>query len=56
MLLEVKTAVVYGAGGHIGRAVARASARDGVRLPVQRRPPELAARRVDFGAHYSTKK
>jgi 3-oxoacyl-[acyl-carrier protein] reductase len=32
MLLKDKTAVVYGAGGHIGSAVARAFARDGARV------------------------
>ena len=32
MLLEGKTAVVYGASGSIWRAVSRAFARDGVRL------------------------
>ena len=32
MLLEGKTAVVYGAGGSIGRAVAKAFAQDGARL------------------------
>ena len=32
MLLKDKIAVVYGAGGHIGGAVARAFAADGARL------------------------
>src|SRR5947207_5483842 len=32
MLLTNKTAVIYGAAGHIGSAVARAFARDGARL------------------------
>ena len=32
MLLEDKTAVIYGAGGAIGGAVARAFAREGARL------------------------
>ncbi len=32
MLLKDKNAVIYGAGGHIGGAVARAFARDGARL------------------------
>src|SRR5690242_3206795 len=32
MLLEGKNAVVYGAGGHIGSAVARAFARDGAKV------------------------
>ena len=32
MLLENKTAVIYGAGGAIGGAVARAFAREGARL------------------------
>ncbi len=32
MLLKDKNAVVYGAGGHIGRAVAQAFARDGVKV------------------------
>jgi len=31
MLLEGRNAVIYGAGGHIGRTVARAFARDGAR-------------------------
>ena len=32
MLLSDKTAVIHGAGGHIGSAVARAFARDGAKL------------------------
>ena len=32
MLLENKNAVIYGAGGHIGGAVARAFAREGARV------------------------
>ena len=32
MLLENKTAVIYGAGGAIGGAVARAFAREGARI------------------------
>jgi 3-oxoacyl-[acyl-carrier protein] reductase len=32
MLLEQKTAVIYGAGGAIGGAVARAFAREGARV------------------------
>ncbi len=32
MLLKDKNAVIYGAGGHIGRAVARAFARDGAHV------------------------
>ncbi len=32
MLLEGKNAIIYGAGGHIGSAVARAFARDGARV------------------------
>jgi NADP-dependent 3-hydroxy acid dehydrogenase YdfG len=32
MLLEHKTAVIYGAGGAVGGAVARAFAREGARL------------------------
>jgi NAD(P)-dependent dehydrogenase (short-subunit alcohol dehydrogenase family) len=33
MLLENKNAVIYGGGGAIGGAVARAFAREGMRLP-----------------------
>lgn len=32
MLLEGKTAVIYGGGGNIGSAVARAFAREGARV------------------------
>jgi NAD(P)-dependent dehydrogenase (short-subunit alcohol dehydrogenase family) len=41
MLLEQKTAVIYGAGGAIGGAVARAFAREGARvyLAGRTRPP-----------------
>src|SRR5579863_7097866 len=41
MLLEQKTAVIYGAGGAIGSAVARAFAREGARvfLAGRARPP-----------------
>lgn len=37
MLLEDKNAVIYGGGGTIGRAVARAFAREGARLFLARR-------------------
>lgn len=50
MLLEGKTAVLYGAGGHIGGAVARAFAREGAHLfLVGRRmaPLERLAREID---------
>ncbi len=39
MLLEDKTAVIYGAGGAIGAAVARAFAREGARLFLTGRDP-----------------
>jgi NAD(P)-dependent dehydrogenase (short-subunit alcohol dehydrogenase family) len=39
MLLENKTAVIYGAGGAIGAAVARAFAREGARLFLTGRDP-----------------
>jgi len=32
MLLEKRNAVIYGAGGAVGRAVARAFAREGARV------------------------
>ncbi len=42
MLLESKVAVVYGAGGAVGRAVARAFARQGARLfPSGRSPAKV---------------
>jgi 3-oxoacyl-[acyl-carrier protein] reductase len=40
MLLEDKTAVIYGGGGAIGGAVARAFARDGARVHLAGRTPE----------------
>src|SRR5262245_32598467 len=40
MLLENKNAVIYGAGGAIGGAVARAFAREGARLFLVGRTPE----------------
>ncbi len=49
MLLEQKTAVIYGAGGAIGSAVARAFAREGARvfLAGRTRPPlEALAREI----------
>src|SRR4029434_1702027 len=49
MLLENKIAVIYGAGGAIGGAVARAFAREGARLfPAGRHgaPVEVAAKEV----------
>jgi NAD(P)-dependent dehydrogenase (short-subunit alcohol dehydrogenase family) len=42
MLLENKTAVIYGAGGAIGAAVARAFAREGARLFLTGRDPAKA--------------
>ena len=52
MLLESKNAIVYGAAGAIGGAVARAFARDGARVFLAGRTPatleEVAA---DIGAH-----
>jgi 3-oxoacyl-[acyl-carrier protein] reductase len=39
MLLKDKNAVVYGAGGHIGRTVARAFARDGANVFLTGRTP-----------------
>ena len=50
MLLEQKTAVIYGAGGAIGSAVARAFAREGARvyLAGRTRPPlEALAREIE---------
>src|SRR5262245_21940412 len=38
MMLKNKVAVIYGAGGAIGGAVARAFAREGARLFLTRRP------------------
>src|SRR5260221_12978007 len=49
MLLEQKTAVIYGAGGAIGSAVARAFAREGARVYLAGRtrpPPGARARRI----------
>jgi NADP-dependent 3-hydroxy acid dehydrogenase YdfG len=49
MLLENKIAVIYGAGGAIGGAVARAFAREGARLFLTGRhlaPVEIAAKEV----------
>src|SRR3984893_1699425 len=46
MLLEGKTAVIYGGGGAIGRAVARAFAREGSRVFLAGRTPE----RLEGGA------
>ncbi len=44
MLLKDKNAVIYGAGGHIGSAVARAFARDGARVLLAGRTlPKLEA-------------
>ena len=40
MLLEDKTAVIYGGGGAIGGAVARAFAREGARVHLAGRTPE----------------
>ena len=47
MMLEDKVAVVYGAGGAIGGAVARTFAREGARVFVtgRRRAPVAQARR-----------
>jgi 3-oxoacyl-[acyl-carrier protein] reductase len=39
MLLENKNAVIYGAGGLIGSAVARAFAREGARVLLAGRTP-----------------
>jgi NADP-dependent 3-hydroxy acid dehydrogenase YdfG len=49
MLLENKTAVIYGAGGAIGGAVARAFASEGAKLFLtgrQREPVEVVAKEV----------
>jgi len=39
MLLEQKNAVIYGAGGPVGGAVARAFAREGARVFLASRTP-----------------
>jgi 3-oxoacyl-[acyl-carrier protein] reductase len=44
VLLEGKNAVIYGAGGSIGSAVARAFAREGARVYLAGRTPESLAR------------
>ena len=49
MLLENKNAVIYGAGGAVGGAVARAFAREGARLFLvgrRRAPVEAVAREI----------
>ena len=49
MLLEDKVAVIYGAGGAIGGAIARAFARDGARLFLtgrRRAPVEAVAKDI----------
>ncbi len=49
MLLESKDAVIYGAGGAIGGAVARASSRDGARVFLAGRTlakPDAVAREI----------
>ncbi len=49
MLLEDKVAVIYGAGGAIGGAIARAFARDGARLFLtgrRRAPVEAVAKEI----------
>src|SRR5687767_3189435 len=51
MLLQDKTAVIYGAGGAIGGAVARAFAREGARLfLIGRDPAKLDAVADEIGA------
>jgi NAD(P)-dependent dehydrogenase (short-subunit alcohol dehydrogenase family) len=51
MMLEDKVAVIYGAGGAIGGAVARAFAREGARLFLTgRRPAPVQAVAADIGA------
>ncbi len=57
MLLENKNAVIYGAGGAIGGAVARAFARDGARVflaPIrpERAPPMSSLSRSDLGRRH----
>jgi NAD(P)-dependent dehydrogenase (short-subunit alcohol dehydrogenase family) len=47
MLLENKNAVVYGGGGSVGGAVARAFAREGARVFLGRSAPNI--RRGAFG-------
>ena len=49
MLLEDKNAIIYGAGGAIGGAVARAFAREGARVFLTGR--NLASVEVVFGLH-----
>lgn len=44
MLLDGKNAVIYGAGGSIGSAVASAFAREGARVYLAGRTPESLAR------------
>ncbi len=54
MLLENKTAVVYGGGGSIGRAIAKGFAAEGARcVLVGRTPPEAEVRRIADGRIFS---
>lgn len=55
MLLEGKQAVIYGAGGSIGGAVARALAREGADLHLTgRRSGPLAALAAEIRTHGGT--
>src|SRR5262245_14081112 len=57
MMLENKVAVIYGAGGGIGGAVARAFAREGARLFLSGRrlaPVEVVAREIVTGGGVAT--
>jgi NAD(P)-dependent dehydrogenase (short-subunit alcohol dehydrogenase family) len=56
MLLENKTAVIYGAGGAIGGAVARAFAREGARVFLtgrQRTPVEAVANEINLAGGFA---
>ncbi|RZS84623.1 SDR family oxidoreductase [Pigmentiphaga kullae] len=55
MLLQDKTAIVYGAAGHIGSQVARTFAREGARLFLAGRTPDrLQALARELGADWAT--